>query len=74
MPKLPALSGKKLMNILEKIGFIHVFGSGSHHVMKHKDGRRTTVPVHGKEIPKGTLLAILRDIEVSKEDLVKLLK
>ena len=47
---------------------------GSHRVMKHADGRRTTVPMHGKDIPKGTLLAILRDIEITKEDFVKLLK
>lgn len=74
MPKIPLVRGKDLVKVLETIGFIQFFGKGSHLVMKHKDGRRTIIPLHGKEIPKGTLLAILRDIEVSKEDLVKLLK
>jgi predicted RNA binding protein YcfA (HicA-like mRNA interferase family) len=74
MPKLPVVTPQKLIKVLEVFGFLHVFGSGSHKVMKHKNGRRTTVPMHGKDIPKGTLLAILRDIEISKEDLVVALK
>ena len=74
MPKLPVVTPQKLLKILESLGFVHVHGSGSHKVMKHSDGRRTTIPMHGKDIPKGTLLAILRDVEISKEDLVVLLK
>lgn len=49
-------------------------GSGSHKVLKHTDGRRTTIPVHGKDIPKGTLLAILRDTEITKEEFIIVLK
>jgi hypothetical protein len=30
--------------------------------------------MHCKDIPKGTLLTILRDIEIAKEAFVKLLK
>lgn len=74
MPRLPVITPQKLQKVLEIIGFIYVGGSGSHRVMKHSDGRRTTIPMHGKDIPKGTLLAILRDIEISKDDLVLLLK
>jgi predicted RNA binding protein YcfA (HicA-like mRNA interferase family) len=47
--------------------------SGSHLVLKHSDGRRTTVPVHSKDIPKGTLLAIIKDAKISKEDFLELL-
>ena len=74
MPKLPVVTPQKLIKVLEYFGFIHVGGSGSHKVMKHISGKRTTVPMHGKDIPKGTLLAILRDIEISKEELVLALK
>lgn len=74
MPKLPVVNPQKLMKVLEVYGFVHVGGSGSHKVMKHVSGRRTTVPTHGKDIPKGTLLAILRDVEISKEELVEALK
>ena len=60
------------MKVLEKVGFVHVLGKGSHVVIKHKDGRRATIPIHGKEVPKGTFLAIIRDIEITKEDLISL--
>ena len=74
MPKLPVVTPQKLLKALEVMGFVHVGGSGSHKVMKNKNGKRTTIPVHGKDIPKGTLLAILRDIEISKDELITLLK
>jgi len=48
---------------------------GSHVRMKHEDDRVVTIPVHaGKDIGKGLLLKILRDAELSKEDLIDLLK
>jgi predicted RNA binding protein YcfA (HicA-like mRNA interferase family) len=74
MPKLPAVKSKNLVKALKSIGFLeHRQKSTSHLVMKHKDGRRTVVPVSNKEIPKGTLLAILKNIQVTKDELVKLL-
>lgn len=74
MPKLPVITPLKLLKVLEKVGFKNVGGSGSHCVMKHADGRRTTIPMHGKDIPKGTLLAILRDAEISKDEFLFSLK
>lgn len=70
MPKLPVISGKELVRILEQLGFTSVRQSGSHVIMEHADGRMTVVPVHGKkELPAGTLKAILRDIDVSADEL-----
>jgi predicted RNA binding protein YcfA (HicA-like mRNA interferase family) len=74
MPKLPVVTPLKLIKVLEVFGFVYVGGSGSHKVMKHIDGKRTTVPMHSKDIPKGTLLAILRDMEISKDELIMALK
>ena len=76
MPKLPTLKSKVLVRILKSVGFFeHRQKSTSHLVMKHSDGRRTIVPIHSnKDIPKGTLLAILRDIQITKEELVKILR
>jgi len=74
MPKLPIVTPQKLLKVLELLGFVRVGGSGSHKVMKHENGKRTTIPMHGKDIPKGTLLAILRDLEITKEELIVLLK
>ena len=76
MPKLPTLKSKVLVRILKSVGFFeHRQKSTSHLVMKHSDGRRTIVPIHSnKDIPKGTLLAILRDIQITKEELIKVLQ
>ncbi|MEK6889030.1 MAG: type II toxin-antitoxin system HicA family toxin [Nanoarchaeota archaeon] len=74
MAKLPKVSGKELCSILEKIGFIKIYGKGSHVKFKHPDGRRTVVPIHGNEdIGPGLLLAILRQIGLSREEFEKLL-
>lgn len=75
MPKLPAVKDRDMVRVLEKLGFENHRKSGtSHLVMKHSDGRRTTVAMHaGKDIPIGTLLAILRDISISRDEFIKLL-
>lgn len=75
MPKLPNVTAQALIVALEKIDFSMIRQKGSHVRMKHEDGRVVTIPVHaGKDIGKGLLLKILRDAELSKEDLIDLLK
>ncbi len=76
MPKLPVIKTKELVDILIKFGFLQAKAKGtSHRVFKHIDGRRTTVSIHGNsEVPKGTLLGILSDINISKDEFIKLLK
>lgn len=62
MPQLPVISGKKLIVFLELLGFKVVRINGSHHRLKHPDGRITTVPVHKNEdLPRGLLRKIIRD-------------
>jgi len=64
------ISGKDLIKLLEKMGFEVVRINGSHHRMKHKDGRVTTVPIHKNEdLPKGLLRKIIKeDLQMSSED------
>jgi predicted RNA binding protein YcfA (HicA-like mRNA interferase family) len=72
MPKLPVLTPKKLLKKLNKIGFIKDHTTGSHVVMYHpQTKRRAVVPMHLKDIPKGTLSSLLKEAGVSKEDIVK---
>jgi predicted RNA binding protein YcfA (HicA-like mRNA interferase family) len=43
---------------------------GSHHFLRHADGRCTVVPVHrGETIGRGLLAQILRDCEMTREEL-----
>lgn len=76
MPKLPIIKPRQLIAVLKKLGFFeHPQRGTSHVVFAHADGRRTTVARHaGKDIPRGTLRAILRDINISIEKFVELLK
>jgi len=70
MARLPRLKGKELIRILKQYGFDVVRIRGSHHSLKHPDGRYTVVPVHaGETIGTGLLLKILKDAELSRDDL-----
>lgn len=74
MSRLPAVTGKALVRALERAGFEVVRQRGSHYMLRHPDGRTTTVPVHaGETIGPGLLSKILRDTEISKEELRALL-
>ncbi|MHB8342469.1 MAG: type II toxin-antitoxin system HicA family toxin [Mycobacteriales bacterium] len=46
MAALPAVSGAKVVKALERAGFAVARVSGSHHVLRHPDGRVVVVPVH----------------------------
>jgi predicted RNA binding protein YcfA (HicA-like mRNA interferase family) len=70
--KLPRLTGRELIAALEKAGFSVVRVRGSHHMLRHADGRTTTVPAHGGEIiGVGLLSRILRDCQLTREERVK---
>jgi len=72
MPKLPILKPRQLVKKLQKLGFIKDHQTGSHLVMYHPDtGRRAVVPIHLKDIPKGTLAAILRESQISLKEFLK---
>lgn len=71
MPKLPRIRDKDLIRALKRLGFFeHRQRGTSHLVMKHSDGRRTVIAIHpGHDIPVGTLRAILRDCNITPEQL-----
>jgi predicted RNA binding protein YcfA (HicA-like mRNA interferase family) len=71
MPDIPSISGKNFIKLLESIGFSIIRINGSHHRLKHPDGRVTTVPVHKNiDLPKGLIRKIIReDLEMSISDL-----
>jgi predicted RNA binding protein YcfA (HicA-like mRNA interferase family) len=64
-----------VVKALGRAGFTIARISGSHHVMRHPDGRTVVVPVHvGRDIAKGTLRNILAIIGMDAEDFRKLLR
>ncbi|MDQ3563385.1 MAG: type II toxin-antitoxin system HicA family toxin [Pseudomonadota bacterium] len=73
MSKLPILTGKQLIAALSKAGFEVIRIKGSHHFLRHEDGRSTVVTVHtGEAIGPGLLTKILRDCDLTRERLQEL--
>lgn len=74
MTALPSVTGKALVAALRKAGFEVVRIKGSHNFLRHRDGRTTVVPVHpGETIGPGLISKILRDCDLSRDALYKLL-
>ena len=74
MPPVPSVRGDKVVRALERAGFKVARVAGSHHIMRHPDGRGMTVPVHpGRDVAKGTLRNILSDIGMTVAELQRLL-
>lgn len=72
--KLPPAKGVDVIRVLFKLGFeIKKKRRGSHLILR-KNSIRVTVPMHkNKDIPKGTLLSILRQAKISKKEFLDLL-
>jgi len=74
MSRTPRVTGSDLVKVLEKAGFGVARIRGSHHFLRHEDGRRTVVPVHhGEIIGPGLLHKILRDCQLNVDELKELL-
>jgi len=75
MSKLPRVTGKQLIATLAGVGFNVARIKGSHHFLRHPDGRTTVVPIHsGETIGPGLLTKILRDIDRDAEQLNEMLR
>jgi predicted RNA binding protein YcfA (HicA-like mRNA interferase family) len=75
MSSLPAINARKLIRVLNRLGFEEVRSRGSHRRFVHPDGRKTTVPVHkGRDVPRGLLQQIITiDVGISTDEFSALL-
>ena len=71
MAKLPALTPKEVVRVLERAGFEFVRQKGSHRIVV-KGSRGVTVPMHSKELRKGTLHKIIVQSGLSLETFLEL--
>lgn len=71
MPKPYPL--KLILKVLKHHGFILVSQKGSHAKYRQEKNPSLTVivPIHGKDIPHGTVRSILRQAGLSEDDLKK---
>lgn len=71
MTTFPSITGNRLIRALNQFGFKVIRVKGSHHFLQHEDGRCTVVPLHrGETIGRGLLARILRDCDITKEELI----
>jgi len=73
----PDVNSNQIIKIIEKLGFTFVRQTGSSHAIYRRvsDGRRTTVPIHGKKsLKRKTIKSICKDVGISIEELRDLLK
>lgn len=73
-PALPAVKPRKLIKILEKVGFYKDHQTGSHVFLKHQNHKGVVcVPFHNKDLKRGTLHSILKQANLPVEKLLELL-
>ncbi len=76
MSRLPVVSGHDVVKVLLHPGFVHVRTAGSHAILRKEDeqGKKVIpVPLH-KELAKGTLLSIIHQTGMSREEFVRHLR
>ncbi|MBV8800111.1 MAG: type II toxin-antitoxin system HicA family toxin [Alphaproteobacteria bacterium] len=74
--KLPVISGKRVIQVLQRAGFVIERIVGSHHVLVHPGdlSRTVTVPLHGnRDLKPGTLRSIIRQAGFTVEEFLDLL-
>jgi predicted RNA binding protein YcfA (HicA-like mRNA interferase family) len=74
--RLPPVSGKRVLAALLRGGYIVTHVRGSHHYLRHPEKQGLiTVPVHGnRDLPTGTLRAILNQAELDVDNFLELLR
>jgi len=76
--KIPALPPKEVLRTLlkKKAGFYVDHQTGSHVYLKHYHDPtlRVPIPMHAKDIKRGTLAGILRKAKLSRDEFLSLLR
>jgi len=75
MANLPIVRPREAVAALQRAGFVAHHQTGSHLVLKLEGAvtRRVTVPMHARDLKKGTLRSILREAGLSVDEFVALL-
>ncbi|HPO29426.1 MAG TPA: type II toxin-antitoxin system HicA family toxin [Caldisericia bacterium] len=74
MSKLPLISGMDCVKALRKLGFYPKRQEGSHMILRRDNPfAQTVIPDH-KQLDRGTLRAIIRQIGLSIDEFIELLK
>ncbi|HET6999247.1 MAG TPA: type II toxin-antitoxin system HicA family toxin [Solirubrobacterales bacterium] len=73
-PRLPAVTPRQAVRALERCGWKLDRTKGSHHVFRHpKHSHRVVVPMHSRDLAKGTLNQIVSASGLDRAEFLKLL-
>lgn len=73
-PRLPAVTPRHAVRALERCGWKLDRVKGSHHVFRHPDhAHRVVVPMHSRDLAKGTLNQIVGASGLDRAEFLKLL-
>jgi predicted RNA binding protein YcfA (HicA-like mRNA interferase family) len=74
MPRLPTIKPRDAERVLVRAGFFLHHTRGSHHYYKHLDKPGlVTVPIHGRDLKRGTLASIIRQAGMTADEFRALL-
>ncbi|MGO8955163.1 MAG: type II toxin-antitoxin system HicA family toxin [Rhodomicrobium sp.] len=74
MSRLPGLKPRQVIAALERAGFAVARIAGSHYQMFNEQSRRyVTVPYNNRDLPKGTLAAIVQQAGLTRDEFLNLL-
>jgi len=72
---LPAIRPKQMIRALQRAGFFVHRVTGSHYILKHpaRLALRVTVPLHSRDLKRGTVQSIVKQAGYTNEEFLKLL-
>jgi predicted RNA binding protein YcfA (HicA-like mRNA interferase family) len=75
MPPLPILKPNDVIRVFEKLGYSKHRQAGSHLIMTHPEHRfhQPVIPIHNKELKRGTLKSIIRQSGMTTQEFLDLL-
>lgn len=72
--RLPTVTAKQLVRVLERAGWRLSRTRGSHHYFVHPDRRRAVVvPMHPGDLKRPLVAGVLKDAEISRDEFLRLL-
>ena len=72
--RLPSFKPKELIRVLQAQGFVSDHQSGSHLTLRHSDGRRAVVPLHNRDLKRGTLMGIIKQAGYSVMEFIEVIQ
>ena len=73
--RLSVVKPRQLVRALKKLGCIEKRQTGSHQIFYYPQKQIIlTIPIHNRDLKKGLLRSIIKDLDLSIKDFLKLIK